>query len=278
MTLRRRDRIRLWRDTGLPDGLELLTASCFDHSYPAHFHDEFVVAAFSRGSQRNRILRHDGIAAAGTVMIIHPGEVHTAEAATREEGWDYCAFYPSARLLDRIASDVLGGHGLLDFGSEAMHHDPKVTQDLLRAHRIITGSPDRLERECAAYAAFGGIIARYGRWSHSGGRRTAARADIRRSMDYLQAHFADAISIANVAAVAGLSEYHFMHVFRTCTGLTVHRYLTQIRLNRAKDLLSRGTDAAETALSVGLYDQSHLIRQFRKYYGVTPGTYAAACR
>ncbi|MFD2439331.1 AraC family ligand binding domain-containing protein [Paracoccus kondratievae] len=99
---RKRDKISLWRDNSLPDGLELLRASCFDYRYPAHFHEEFVIAAFARGAQRHRIGRHDGVAGAGSVMIIPPGEVQTAEAAERDRGWEYCAFYPSARFLDPL--------------------------------------------------------------------------------------------------------------------------------------------------------------------------------
>lgn len=277
MKAQRRDRMKLWRDTGLPDGLELLRASCFDYSYPAHFHDEFVIAAFSRGAQRHRVLRRNGVAMAGTVMIIHPGEVHAAEAAARDHGWDYCAFYPSSGFLETIADDVLGGHGPLDFGNDVIRHDVDATRLLLRAHAIISNTPDRIEKECAAYDAFGSIIARYGQRTRQGRSLRLVRADIRQSMEYLEAHYWEPVTVGDVAAVAGLSDYHFMRLFRATTGLSVHRYLTQIRLNQAKTLLSRGICAAETAVSVGLFDQSHLIRHFRRHYGVTPSDYAKAC-
>jgi AraC-like DNA-binding protein len=47
-------------------------------------------------------------------------------------------------------------------------------------------------------------------------------------------------------------------------GLTVHAYLTQLPLQRAKDLLQTGTGSADIALSVGFYDQSHLINKSRR--------------
>ncbi|WP_255609603.1 helix-turn-helix transcriptional regulator [Methylosinus sp. Sm6] len=101
---------------------------------------------------------------------------------------------------------------------------------------------------------------------------------MRRSIDYLEAHYREPVAVRDVAVVAGLSDYHFMRVFRAATGLPVHGYLTQIRLERAKALLAQGVGSAETAVSVGLFDQSHLIRHFRRRYGVTPREYAAACR
>ncbi|WP_459607968.1 helix-turn-helix domain-containing protein [Dickeya oryzae] len=50
-----------------------------------------------------------------------------------------------------------------------------------------------------------------------------------------------------------MSEFHFMRVFQATTGLSVHRYLTQIRLFRAKALLSQGVSAIETAHSAGFF-------------------------
>ena len=82
--------------------------------------------------------------------------------------------------------------------------------------------------------------------------------------------------MGEVAASVGLSEYHFMRSFRAKSGMSVHSYLTLLRLNRAKILLAQGVSAAETALQVGFCDQSHLINQFRRYFGVTPGAFARA--
>jgi AraC-like DNA-binding protein len=272
----KRDRMKLWRDSDLPDGMELLRASCFDHRYPAHFHGEFVIAAFARGAQRYRISKYEGIAEAGTLMIIPPGEVHTGEAVERDLGWDYCAFYPSARFLERIADDVLGGHGAVEFGREKLRADRTIADLLLRAIAAISATPDVLERECAAYEAFGAVIARYGQRAGPCSSPSRLGADMRSAIAFLEARFDQQVTISEVASVVGLSDYHFMRTFRAKTGLSVHRYLTQIRVNRAKALLARGTSAAETALSVGFFDQSHLIRQFHAFLGVTPGAYAAA--
>lgn len=79
----KRNKISLWRDSSLPDGLEFLRAFCFDYRYPAHFHEEFVTAAFARSTQQHRIGRRDGVASAGSVLIIPPDEVQTAEAVER---------------------------------------------------------------------------------------------------------------------------------------------------------------------------------------------------
>lgn len=272
----RRDNIRLWSDNGLHGGMEILRASCYEHSYPPHFHDEFVMAAFARGAQRNRICRQQGIASAGTVMIIMPGEVHTGEAVRRNEGWDYCAFYPSQKLVNDVAESVLKGRGSINFGTESMRYAPLIARYMLHAARMLDDSHDPLEKECVMYQILIILTGHYGERTVKGARHALMRADIRNAIEFLHSAYHQKLSVKDIAAVAGLSEFYFMRTFQSMTGLSVHQYLTQIRLVRAKGLLSQGQSSAQVASDVGFFDQSHLIKHFRAYFGTTPGLFSSS--
>lgn len=271
-----RDDIKLWRDSELDGGMEILRASCYEHSYPPHFHNEYVIAAFARGAQRACICRERVVAAAGSVMVIMPGEVHTGEAVRRDEGWDYCAFYPSAGLIDKVANTVLGGKGEVNFGGEGIRYDPAMARRVLQASAALGVSRDPLEKECLIYQMLNMLVGRYAERSVRGRKRPVARADIRRAIEFLHCAYHQPLSVKQVAAVAGLSEFYFMRTFQAQTGLSVHQYLTQLRLVRAKALLAKGAGAAQVATDVGFYDQSHLIKYFRQHFGTTPGLFAAA--
>ncbi|MDC0728656.1 AraC family transcriptional regulator [Phytobacter diazotrophicus] len=276
MTQNRRDDIKLWRDNELHGGMEILRASCYEHSYPPHFHDEFVIAAFARGAQRTRICRQKGVAAAGTVMVIMPGEVHTGEAVQRDEGWDYCAFYPSQSLINDVAETVLKGRGDVNFGTVGMRHDPRIARRMLHAAQVLNASDDPLEKTCVMYQILNILIGNYGERTVKGARQDVMRADIRKAIEFLHSCYAQALTVKEIATVAGLSEFYFMRTFQAMTGLSVHQYLTQTRLVRAKGLLSRGISASQVASDVGFFDQSHLIKHFRAHFGTTPGLFAAA--
>lgn len=276
MTQNRRDDIKLWRDNELHGGMEILRASCYEHSYPPHFHDEFVIAAFARGAQRTRICRQKGIAAAGTVMVIMPGEVHTGEAVQRDEGWDYCAFYPSQSLINDVAETVLKGRGDVNFGAVGMRHDPRIARRMLHAAQVLNASDDPLEKTCVMYQILNILIGNYGERTVKGARQDVMRADIRKAIEFLHSCYAQTLTVKEIATVAGLSEFYFMRTFQAMIGLSVHQYLTQIRLVRAKGLLSRGISASQVASDVGFFDQSHLIKHFRAHFGTTPGLFAAA--
>jgi AraC-like DNA-binding protein len=275
--MRRCDDIRLWRDASLPGRLELLRASVTNHRYPAHQHDEFVIAAFVRGAQRHRISSHSGIAHAGCVMVIAPGEVHTGEGAEVDRVWEYCAFYPSLETMADIAEGVIGGRAV-SFGAEPLIRDRVLASHLLAAHRVAELSQDPLEKQSAVMEAFALLIRRYGQIAGQWRSPPPRDADISRALDLMNARYQEKLTVNEIAAAVGLSEYHFMRTFRMKTGMTLHGFVTQLRLRRAKDLLEDGVTPAEAAVAVGFFDQSHFTHTFRTHYGLTPKRFAQACR
>jgi AraC-like DNA-binding protein len=82
-------------------------------------------------------------------------------------------------------------------------------------------------------------------------------------------------SLEQLSALAGLSQYHLVRVFRQETGLPPHTYLTQTRIERAKEQLQAGEPIAAVAATTGFADQSHFTKRFKRIVGVTPGQYIA---
>jgi AraC family transcriptional regulator len=104
-----------------------------------------------------------------------------------------------------------------------------------------------------------------------------SRERLKRVQDYIEAHLDDRLTLAELAKVVCLSPYHFSRSFKQTTGVGLHRYVTQRRLERAKTLLQRTNQSlAWVAQEVGFADQSHLASVFRREIGVTPGYFRAA--
>jgi AraC family transcriptional regulator len=89
--------------------------------------------------------------------------------------------------------------------------------------------------------------------------------------DYIQAHLNQNITLNELAAIAQISPYHFLRLFKQKMGITPHQYILQQRIEQAKFLLQhRELSLAEIALSVGFCDQSHFTRCFKQRVGITP--------
>lgn len=94
---------------------------------------------------------------------------------------------------------------------------------------------------------------------------------LKRVTEFIDANLENDISLADLAAVADLSPFHFSRAFRKSTGKTPQQYVMQQRLERAKLLLARpDLPIVEVSLRSGFKNQSHFTSWFRKYTNFTP--------
>lgn len=91
---------------------------------------------------------------------------------------------------------------------------------------------------------------------------------------YIEAHLDEDLSIRQLAGLTGMGSHYFRKLFSISTGLTVHEYVVQARIARARRLLQRTRlSIVEIALLAGFSSQSHLTAEFRRRLGVTPAVY-----
>ena len=98
---------------------------------------------------------------------------------------------------------------------------------------------------------------------------------INRAIDHVLAHLGSPVRLDEVAAVAGLSPFHFHRIFHHSTGESLARFVTRLRLERALRLLihDRSAMVGEVALSCGFASASHFIHAFKRRYGQAPGRF-----
>jgi transcriptional regulator GlxA family with amidase domain len=99
---------------------------------------------------------------------------------------------------------------------------------------------------------------------------------IRRVMRHMEEHFAEPLSLAELARMCDRSLHRFATVFRQEVGIPPHQYLCRLRIQHAQSLLRQGTSPTIAAVETGFFDQSHLSRHFKRLCGVTPGRFIAS--
>ncbi len=108
----------------------------------------------------------------------------------------------------------------------------------------------------------------------STGSGTLAPSVLRAVEDHVAKHFNRSLSLADLAAVAGMSTFHFARCFKATMGQSPHQYVVAQRVEEARRLL-RHTDwsVGRVCLAVGYESQGHFSSLFKREVGVTPGRY-----
>ena len=99
----------------------------------------------------------------------------------------------------------------------------------------------------------------------------------RRAKEIMRARLASGLTIADVAAECRLTPSHFARSFRRSTGIAPHEYLSRLRIDEAKRLMTTTRlPLADIALICGFGDQSYFTRVFSRSVGTSPGAWRRA--
>lgn len=112
------------------------------------------------------------------------------------------------------------------------------------------------------------------------GASSVGRSDpVRTTIAHLQRRFAERVSVAELADLAGLSPSYFSALFRKATGCGPREYQTRLRMMKSRQLLDT-TDLSISAVAraVGYDDPLYFFRQFRSIHGITASEHRARAK
>lgn len=247
-------------------GVFLISHKSYTHDFEQSWHEhpvasiDFVLAGGGDGTYGRRDVR----SSPGLVGFFRDGMRHRFKSGVT--GIRTMHVVIPGGLLDEIP-------GLRDSGVEELEH----TRAVGLASRVLAEltRPDRssvLEMESLAYELLDEVAGVFGRTRGRAGWIGVVR-------DYLHALHDRAVSLDELAGVAGVSRGHLARGFRGAMGMTTGEYHRRVRISRAARALAH-TDApiARVACGAGFVDQAHFTRAFGGHYGLTPGVFRAGVR
>lgn len=95
---------------------------------------------------------------------------------------------------------------------------------------------------------------------------------------YLERHYAEKVSLVDLARLCGTSAGHLNHVFSQEVGQPPRAFQNAVRVRKAAQLLLRGLPVKQVATEVGFHDQSHFARHFKRVMGLPPALYIERTR
>jgi AraC-like DNA-binding protein len=250
-------------------GVELYRAHIVRHAFEPHTHEAYGFGVIERGVERFRYRGSDHLAPPDSIVLMNADVLHTGRAETLD-GWRYRMVYIEPATL----ADITGDAGWW-FDDAVVERDRPKGQYLSRLLEALWQVQDPLALD-GLLAQFVTGLRPYARSQRCTPQVSAGRfTDV---IDYMQAHLDARIVLDDLAAVAGLSPFHFLRQFQAQYHVTPHQMLMARRLYAAKQWLSQGVAPVEVAMRAGLTDQAHLTRAFGRRYGVAPARYQRQVR
>jgi len=240
-----------------------------NHHFPRHSHEQFGAGVIISGAQRSWSGIGTVRASAGDVIMVNPGEIHDgAPLQGTVRAWQIIYLDPSV-VAREAEADFLGPTEIV----RPVATDPVLAGHLTRLFdSLIDEQSDPIKKEEDLLRSVICLLQKHGvaRFTSTGTAPSITRA-LERINSAPERH----LSLAELAALSGVSRFQLLRGFFRNTGMTPHAYLIQRRVLLAQSLLARGKSPAEAALSAGFSDQSHMTRAFVRQVGVTPGRYRA---
>lgn len=215
----------------------------------------------------------------GDVLLVKHHTIHKA-VIDRSVPYDRVILYLDRRFFERI----LPGAGLMDGfewadkrGEYLLRPDREQKKALLEATEAYEALIDdgELGAQTLRDACILRLLVQVNRLSAGHAERdtpsTVHDPKIAEALSYINENLGGELTVDRLAEQVYLSRYHFMRLFKTQTGMTVHAYVRQKRLLQAARMIREGQNAAQAASVCGFADYSAFHRAFRESFGISPG-------
>jgi AraC-like DNA-binding protein len=254
------------------------------HRYEARFTGPLSVKAVVRGLATWETAAGRYELAPGAVLLLEDGEEYEITIDSLQPVETFCFFFGRGFMEDAWRAATTASSALLDAPDayaraplgERLHFDAPLVAAMQRAH----AAPDSLD---AAFFETANAIVRAqcdvaARASRLPALRASTRDELARRLRiataFLHANLERRVGVEEAAREACLSPFHFHRLFASFHGTTPHRYLTELRMQRARMLL-RATDRAiaDVALACGFESLGSFTTLFTRVAGVSPARF-----
>jgi AraC-like DNA-binding protein len=257
---------------GLPPS-QLLRATYVTHRFAPHAHEELAIGVVEAGTLRTRIGSPTIVAPAGSLIAVNPGVIHTGEPVDRA-GYRYRMLYLGREVLEHLTERFLEGSSSAARMLQSRIEDSRLAARLARVHASYETEEDRFTSESLLVDVIGELFARHAEAPRATTEDATNGRVVRIVREYLEDQCTRVVTLAELAALTGLSPFYVSRTFRAAVGVPPYAYLSLARVRRARALIDRGHPPSAVTHEAGFSDQSHFTKQFKRVVGIPPGQYA----
>jgi AraC family transcriptional regulator len=175
-----------------------------------------------------------------------------------------------------MAQELGARHRQENFSPMLYFEDESLRSSLVKVRRLLHGenTPDKLYVETLGLLVAMELCQISGNATAGETTRGLSQTQMGLVLDFVQSNLHQQISLTDLAALAGQSQYHFCRAFKMSMGVSPVRHVRALRIEAARNLLRlHGMTIAEVAAAVGFRGESQFGRVFKGIVGMTPSEY-----
>jgi AraC-like DNA-binding protein len=236
-------------------------------AFEPHRHDNYAIGMTTAGVQTFRYRGSRHACLPGQLHVLHPDEAHDGAAGT-DDGFGYRILY----IAPELVRDALAGRAL-PFVADPVQEPTPAARPIASLLADIDEPIGEIGSVEIAAAVADGLLSLSGEPTPSRGPIDIRAIELVR--DYLTAHACEQTPASRLERIAGMDRFVITRQFRWAFGTSPDRYRTMRRLALARSAIESGQSLARAAAETGFADQSHMTRQFKRTYGLTPARWTA---
>ena len=250
--------------------IEAYQLSGIVQKFPNHFHEYYVIGFVEGGGRHLWCKNREYDLSAGDLILFNPRDNHFC-APVNGEPLDYRAVNIGVEQMRRAAKEIIGREMEPSF-TENVVYQSDITRSLSELYDAVVHRAPRLQKEEALFFLLEQVLREYAEAADEAVALEPSR-QIQALCDYMDAHFAENISLDDLLAKTSFGKSYLLRSFTKQLGVSPYRYLQTVRINRAKQFLEQGMPPISAAGAAGFADQSHFTNFFKEFIGLTPKQY-----
>lgn len=241
--------------------------------FAAHWHNRLEILLILEGALELSLPDKSYIANAGEIVLIHPRQLHEGYSLDNP-----IKYYVVSVDIYALINNNQFFHGISNLLQSYLLNSPSVIQDETIRSLIMNIAEEKEKNDNSSetiivgdvYVLLGYLVRNY----ISSTSNQIGDAKFINVLEYIDEHFTETISTAELAQRFSYEKTYFCRKFRQQMGYTISEYVNLIRLETACGLLvSTNNQIVNIAQSVGFEDANYFTRQFRLYYGMSPSEF-----
>lgn len=245
-----------------------------------HQHEAYELYLFLRGNVNFYIENSCYRLESGDLLVINPKEMHRSFSIDESE-YERITLNLQKSYLQRLSTPATHLSRCFDYRPKGKGNIVHLEEEQLKQFLQYTGGLE----EALASDAYGAdiqancciaqlLILTNTAFQNTSFIPTDIMPDlVRKTMDYIEAHLAQDITLERLAGVFHLNSTYISRQFKKHTGLTLRSYIVDRRISLAKFCLSEGLSITEACYQSGFSDYANFIRSFTRIAGISPGRF-----